>query len=188
MSAIKTKLIALARRLNVGRVLRYGDLWARYYWRRAESAAAAFSRGAQGTAASAAAAELAKSGPAEANRLAVASWFRLDLANARLHRAILGAVVKVRQDLGLTPAMLECLERLKRADDLTECVDGLVAEGRSSETVNTALYLLLLRRLPAPSERAMIASRGPHHALIAIRSGDEYHRHGRRTSIPGAPA
>jgi hypothetical protein len=180
MSAVKAKLYTLARRLNVGRVLRYGDLWARYYWRRAESAATSFGRGAPGTGADALAAELAKSGMDEAKRLAVASWFPLDLANARLHRAVFEAVVQARPDLGITPAILDCLASLKSASDLTECVDRLVVDGASPETLNTALYLLLLRRLPAPSERAMIASRSPHHALIAIQSGDEYRRHGRR--------
>ncbi len=89
-------------------------------------------------------------------------------------------MVEARPDLGITPAILDCLASLKSADDLTGCVDRLVAEGASPETLNTALYLLLLRRLPAPSERAMIVSRAPHHALIAIQSGDEYRRHGRR--------
>lgn len=168
MSALKAKLYTLARRLNVGRVLRYGDLWARYYWRRAESVATSFGRGAPGTGADTLAAKLAKSDMDEAKCLAVASWFPLDLANARLHRAVLTSVVEARQDLGITPAILDRLASFKSAGDLTECVDRLVAEGASPETVNTALYLLLLRRLPAPSERTMIASRSPHHALIAI--------------------
>lgn len=185
MSALKLKLHALARRLNAGRVLRYADLWARYYWRRAESAAASVRRGAPEAGAGALAAELVKANAGEANRRAVASWFPLDLANAGLHRAVLGSILEARPDLGVTSAMLDCLARLKSAGDLTPCVDALVAEGMSPETVNSALYLLLLRRLPAPSERAMIASRAPHHALIAIRSGDEYHRHGRRASLPG---
>ena len=71
--------------------------------------------------------------------------------------------------------------RLKRADDLSACVDQLVGAGEAFGTINTALYILLLRRLPDASELAMIASRHPRHALIAIQSGDEYRRAGRRT-------
>jgi hypothetical protein len=51
-----------------------------------------------------------------------------------------------------------------------------------ANTANTALYVLLLRRLPATSELAMIASRHPRHALIA-QSGDEYRKKGRRARL-----
>ena len=55
------------------------------------------------------------------------------------------------------------------------------SRARPSQTINTALYMLLLRRLPAPSEMPMIATRHPRHALIAIQSGDEFRKQGRRT-------
>ncbi len=61
-------------------------------------------------------------------------------------------------------------------------VDAMVEQGDPPQTVNTALYMLLLRRLPAPSEMPMIASRHPRHALIAIQSGDEFRKQGRRTA------
>jgi hypothetical protein len=50
-----------------------------------------------------------------------------------------------------------------------------------TQTINTALYMLLLRRLPAPSEMPVIAARHPRHALIAIQSGDEFRKQSRRT-------
>jgi hypothetical protein len=108
--------------------------------------------------------------------MAVASWFPLDLAN-----------VEARPDLGVTPEILNYLFRLKRADDLIAGVDALVERGVGAQTANTALYALLLRRLPAPSELAMIVSRHPHHAMIAILSGDEYRKQGRRASWPPNP-
>ena len=115
--------------------------------------------------------------------MTVASWFPLDLANARLHRALLASVAGARADLGLTPEILDCIVSLKSADDLAACIEGMVEQGRSPQTVNTALYVLLLRRLPASSELAMIASRHPRHALIAIQSGDEYRKQGRRARV-----
>jgi len=180
-SSIKGKLHALAKRLSIGRVLRYLDLWARYGWRRAGSALRG-SGAAAGGDAEALAATLADADIAIAKHLAVGSWFPLDLENARLHAAILKSVAEARPDLGLTPAIRECLSRLKRGDDLTASVDAEVENGAKPETVNTALYLLLLRRLPASSEQAMIATRHPLHALIAIKSGDEYLKQGRRTA------
>ncbi len=179
-SSIKGRLYVLARRLSIGRVLRYLDLWGRYGWRRAGSAL----RGAGpagGGDAETLAAMLADADIATAKRLAVASWFPLDLDNARLHAAILQSVAEARAELGLTPAIRDCLARLKTGDDLTASVEEEVENGSRPETVNTALYLLLLRRLPAASERAMIATRHPAHALIAIKSGDEYLKQGRRT-------
>lgn len=181
-SNLKGKLYMLARRLSIGRLLRYFDLWVRYGWRRAESAL--HGRGpAAGQKAEALAATIADADAETAKRLAVSSWFPLDLQNAGLHAAILKSVAEARPDLGLSPAIRDCLSRLKTAGDLTAAVDAEVETGARPETVNTALYLLLLRRLPAPSERSMIASRHPRHALIAIKSGDEYSRQGRRTEI-----
>jgi hypothetical protein len=113
--------------------------------------------------------------------MAVASWFPLDLANARLHRALLASIAAARADLGVTPEILDCIESLKAGDDLTAAVDAMAERGVSPQTVNTALYMLLLRRLPAPSEMLMIVSRHPRHALIAIQSGDEFRKQGRRT-------
>jgi hypothetical protein len=81
--------------------------------------------------------------------MTVASWFPLDLANARLHRALLTSVAGARADLGLTPEILHCIASLKSADDLATCVEAMVEQGRSPQTVNTALYVLLLRRQAA---------------------------------------
>jgi hypothetical protein len=179
MSSAKDRLFTLAKRLSIGRVLRYVDLWARYGWRRAGSAfggrAPAAGKDTEALAATLAGAEFATA------KLAVSSWFPLDLQNARLHAAILESVAEARPELGLTPEIRGCLVRLKTGGDLAAGVDAEVETGAEPETVNTALYLLLLRRLPASSERPMIASRHPLHALIAIKSGDEYIKQGRRT-------
>ena len=113
--------------------------------------------------------------------MVVGSWFPLDLANARLHRALLASVANARPDLGVTPEILDCVEGLKAADDLTATVDAMAEQGAPPQTINTALYMLLLRRLPAPSEMPVIAARHPRHALIAIQSGDEFRKQGRRT-------
>jgi hypothetical protein len=59
----------------------------------------------------------------------------------------------------------------------------MAERGGSSQTINTALYMFLLRRLPASSEMPMIATRHPRHALIAIQSGDEFRKQGRRTEV-----
>jgi hypothetical protein len=69
------------------------------------------------------------------------------------------------------------------AEDLAASVEAMVDQGLSPQVVNTALYVLLLRRLPAPSELPMIASRHPRHALIAIQSGDEYRKQGCRAAV-----
>jgi hypothetical protein len=180
MSSTKDRLYALARRLSIGRVLRYLDLWARYGWRRAESVLRRRTPAA-GQDAAALAAALAGAGNDDAKRLAVSSWFPLDLQNAKLHAAILKSMADARPDLDLTPEIRGCLLRLRTGEDLAAAVDAEVETGAKPEIVNTALYLLLLRRLPARSERAMIASRNPLHALIAIKSGDEYMKQGRRT-------
>lgn len=179
-STIKGRLYTLAKRLSLGRVLRYLDLWARYGWRRAQSA---FGGQAPvvGKDAEALAAMVAGTDIEAAKRVAVSSWFPLDLANARLHAAILKSVAEARPELGLSPAIRDCLMRLKTGQDLAALVDAEVESGTGPETVNTALYLLLLRRLPASSEQPMIAGRHPLHALIAITSGDEYTQQGRRT-------
>jgi hypothetical protein len=97
--------------------------------------------------------------------MAVASWFPLDLANVGLQRRMLASLIEARPDLGVTPEILNYLFRLKRADDLIAGVDALVERGVGAQTVNTALYALLLRRLPAPSELAMIVSRHPFRAM-----------------------
>ena len=74
--------------------------------------------------------------------MSVASWFLLDLANARLHRALLASVAVARPDLGVTPEILECLSRLKSAEDLSGCIDPIADRGEAPQTVNTALYVL----------------------------------------------
>lgn len=178
--SMQDRLIRLAKRLSIGRVLRYLDLWARYLWRRGQSATATRLGGAHAANAEALAAALTKADPRTAKRMAVASWFPLDLTNAGLHRTLLASVAAARPDLGITPDILDCVARLHRASDLSACVDAEVAHGVAAGTVNTALYIHLLRRLPAPTEHAMIQSRHPSHALIAIRSGDEYRRQGRK--------
>jgi hypothetical protein len=178
-TAMQERLYGLAKRLNVGRILRYGDLWARYLWRRGLSALDAARSHPAGGDAAAIGAALAAVDVTAAKRMAVASWFPLDVANVGLQQRMLASLIDARPDLGVTPEILDCLFRLKRADDLTAGVEALVEQEVGAQTVNTALYALLLRRLPAPSERAMIVSRHPRHALIAILSGDEYRKQGR---------
>jgi len=177
------RLYRLAKRLSLGRLLRYGALWARYGVRRGQSAF--FTRQAQapGARVAAEAAALAGADHADAKCMVVASWFPLDLANARLHRALLASVAQARPDLGVTPEILDCIEGLKSADDLSANVDAMAEQGEPPQTINTALYMLLLRRLPAPSEMPMIATRHPRHALIAIQSGDEFRKQGRRSEV-----
>jgi hypothetical protein len=113
----------------------------------------------------------------DGHRATVGSWLPLDLANVRLHRALLASAAQARPELGITPAVVG----LKTADDLTGSVDRLVGTGEAFGTINAALYILLLRRLPDAAELPMINSRHPRHALIAIRSGDQYRKQGRRT-------
>jgi hypothetical protein len=175
------RLYRLAKRLSLGRLLRYGALWARYGVRRGQSAFLARKSQAPAARVAAETAALARADLGDAKRMVVASWFPLDLANAGLHRALLASVAAARADLGLTPEILDCVEGLKAADDLTATVDAMAEQGDTPQTINTALYMLLLRRLPAPSEMPMIATRHPRHALIAIQSGDEYRKQGRRT-------
>jgi hypothetical protein len=175
------RLYRLAKRLSVGRLLCYGALWARYGVRRGQSALLARKSQAPGARVAAEAALLARASLGDAKRMVVASWFPLDLANAGLHRALLASVAKARPDLGVTPGILDCVEGLKAAGDLTATVDAMAEQGAAPQTINTALYMLLLRRLPAPSEMPMIATRHPRHALIAIQSGDEFRKQGRRT-------
>ena len=177
------RLYRLAKRLSLGRLLRYAALWARYGVRRGQSALFTRKSQAPGARVAAEAAALARADHAGAKRMVVASWFPLDLANARLHRALLASVVKARSDLGVTPEILDCVEGLKAADDLTATVDAMAEQGGSPQAINTALYMLLLRRLPAPSEMPMIATRHPRHALIAIQSGDEFRKQGRRSEV-----
>ena len=139
-------LYRLAKRLSLGGLLRYFALWTLYLLRRGQSALSTQLRKepASGIEAQAAAADLAT-----AKRMTVASWFPLDLANARLHRALLASVSGARADLGLTPEILDCIASLKSADGLATCVEAMVEQGRSPQTVNTALYVLLLRRQAA---------------------------------------
>jgi hypothetical protein len=177
------RLYRLAKRLSLGRLLRYGALWARYGVRRGQSAFVTRKSQAPGARVAAEAAALSGTDQAGAKRMVVASWFPLDPANAGLHRALLASVADARPDLGVTPEILDCVERLKAADDLTTTVDAMAEQGCSSQAINTALYMLLLRRLPAPSEMPMIATRHPRHALIAIQSGDEFRKQGRRSEI-----
>lgn len=178
---MQESLYRLAKRLNVGRILRYGDLWARYLWRRGLSAVDAAGIRPAGGDAVALAAALATADMTAAKRMAVASWFPLDRANVGLQSKMFASLIQARPDLGVTPEIVDCISRLKRADDLIASVDALVEQGVGAQTINTALYILLLRRLPAPSELSMIKSRDPRHALIAIRSGDEYRKQGRKT-------
>ena len=179
-SSLTHRLLGLARRLQVGRILRYLDLWARYLWRRASSALRSGpARGDGKTAAEAAL--IAGADMGTAYRATVGSWLPLDLANVRLHRALLASAAQARPELGITPAVVDAVVGLKTADDLTGSVDRLVGTGEAFGTINAALYILLLRRLPDASELPMINSRHPRHALIAIRSGDEYRKQGRRT-------
>ncbi len=173
-------LLTLARRLRLGRLLRYLDLWARYLWRRGVSALRPAAATGEGGAAGDAA-RLAASGLDEAYRAAVGSWFPLDLANAGLTRRLLAAMAAARPALGLSEETIDIALQLRQTDDLAGLVDRLAAAGTPFATLNTALYLVLLRRLPAAAEGAMIASRHPRHALIAIQSGDEFARAGRRT-------
>ena len=177
------RLYRLAKRLSLGRLLRYAALWTRYGVRRGQSALFTRKSQAPGARVAAEAAALARADQASAKRMVVASWFPLDLANARLHRALLASVVEARPDLGVTQEILDCVEGLKSADDLTATVDAMAEQGGSPQTINTALYMLLLRRLPAPSEMPMIATRHPRHALIAIQSGDEFRKQGRRSEV-----
>jgi hypothetical protein len=177
----QSRFYALARRLSLRRIVRYLGLWARYFWRRALSILSPASAGDKGHAAAAEAASVAGADMATANRMAVASWYPLDLANGRLHRALLASAAQARPELGITPSVIEAVLRLKRADDLSASVNQLVGAGEVFGTINTALYILLLKRLPDASELPMVTSRHPRHALIAIQSGDEYRRAGRRT-------
>jgi hypothetical protein len=110
----------------------------------------------------------------------VRSWFPLDLGNVRLTRALLVRTARARPGLIPERAIAIALA-LRSAADPAVLVDRLVSEGIAPEIINTGLYLALLRRLPAPSERDMVASRQPQIALMAILSGDEFRRAGRRT-------
>jgi hypothetical protein len=173
-------LLTLARRLRLGRLLRYLDLWVRYLWRRGVSALWLPVAPAGAEAGAMEAARLAQADLATAYRATVGSWFPLDLANRRLAEALLKNVAAARPELGLTSGVIAAVGQLKGADDLGACVDRLAASGEAFATINTALFIFLLRRLPDVTERAMIEARHPRHALIAIRSGDEYRRQGRR--------
>jgi len=126
------KLFRLAKRLSLGRLLRYGALWARYGIRRSQSALLTRKSQAPGARIAAEAAVLARADLGHAKRMVVGSWFPLDLANAGLHRALLASVAAARADLGLTPEILGSVEGLKAADDLTATVDAIGRAGRAS--------------------------------------------------------
>ncbi len=179
--ASRGKLYRLAKRLSLGRLLRYLALWARYFSRRGQSALSVRLRKRPATAFASQAAALAKADLVTAKRMAVASWFPLDLANARLHRALLASVGEARADLFITEDVLDCMCQLKTAGDISAAVDRLVASGAPPRTINTALDLLLLRRPLDPSELPVLTSRHPRQSLIAILSGDQYRQTGRRT-------
>jgi hypothetical protein len=180
MDMSQSRLYRLAKRLSLGRLLRYLDLWARFGWRRGQSALSTHLRREAATEISSIAAALGPRGPDNREAPHRGLMVPLDLANAKLHRALLASVAAACPDLSVTPEILDCLSRLRSTDDLSGCVDAMVEQGTVPQTVNTALYILLLKRLLAPSELLMIASRHPRHALIAIRSGDEYRKQGRR--------
>ena len=86
------RLYRLAKRLSLGRLLRYGALWARYGVRRGQSALLTRKAQAPGPASRPKRRRLARADLDDAKRMVVASWFPLDLANARLHRALLASV------------------------------------------------------------------------------------------------
>ena len=123
------RLSRLAKRLSVGRLLRYGALWARYGVRRSRSALLTRKSQAPEARIAAEAAVLARADLGDAKRMVVGSWFPLDLANARLHRALLASVANARPDLGITPEILDCVEGLKAVDDLTAAVDAMAEQG-----------------------------------------------------------
>jgi hypothetical protein len=107
------RLYRLAKRLSIGRLLRYLALWARYAWRRGQSALFIRLSRRPVTDRAAQAAVLAHADLATAKRMAVASWFPRDLANVRLHQALLASVAEARPDLDVTPEILDCISRLK---------------------------------------------------------------------------
>ena len=104
MEAAKpSALYRLAKRLSLGRLARYFALWVRYLLRRGQSALSTKLLREPPSGIEAQAAALAGADLASAKRMTVASWIPLDLANARLHRALLASVAGARADLGLTP-------------------------------------------------------------------------------------
>jgi hypothetical protein len=181
-ASIQERVYTLLRRLSIGRILRYLDLWGRYVLRRALSAISG-RHSHPGSEAGTLVEALREADFTTAKRLTVGSWFPLDRSNTRLHQVLLRDIATARPDLGLESDTIECLMRLKTASQLSAAVDAEVEGGALSKTVNTALYLLLLRRPPDISELPMIASRHPRTALIAIRSGDEYRKQGRRMTL-----
>ena len=119
MEAAKpSALYRLAKRLSLGRLPRYFALWVRYLLRRGQSALSTKLLREPPSGIEAQAAALAGADLASAKRMTVVSWIPLDLANARLHRALLASVAGARADLGLTPEILDFIVSLKSADDL----------------------------------------------------------------------
>jgi hypothetical protein len=92
-TSMQESLYRLAKRLNVGRILRYGDLWKRYLWRRGLSALDAARSPPAGGDAAALGAALAAADMTVAKRMAVASWFPLDLGNVGLQRRMLASLI-----------------------------------------------------------------------------------------------
>ena len=173
-------LLTLARRLRLGRLLRYLDLWARYLWRRGVSAlrpAAATGEGAQRV--------MRRGSPLPARRRPIAPRSApgfpsiSPMPGSRDGSSPPWPKPGPRSASTGRRSTSPCSSA--RPSDLAGLVDRLAAAGTPFATLNTALYLVLLRRLPAAAEGAMIASRHPRHALIAIQSGDEFARAGRRT-------
>jgi hypothetical protein len=99
-------LYRLLKRLSLGR---HFALWARYLLRRGQSALSTKLRRGPPSGVEAQAAAPADADLATAKRITVASWFPLDLANARLHRALFTSVNSARDDLKLTPEILDCI-------------------------------------------------------------------------------
>jgi len=130
MEAAKpSALYRLAKRLSLGRLPRYFALWVRYLLRRGQSALSTKLLREPPSCIEAQAAALAGADLASAKRMTVVSWIPLDLANARLHRALLASVANARPDLGITPEILDCVEGLKAVGDLTAAVDAMAEQG-----------------------------------------------------------
>src|SRR5688572_13562602 len=99
--SIKNKLRRIHKRLAIDRLVRYLQLWTHYLWRRLSAVTYRKNPGIT-------AADIAGADQLTAQRVAVQSWFPLDLVNANLHLAILKSVAEARPDLGITSEVLEC--------------------------------------------------------------------------------
>ena len=97
------RLYRLAKRLSIERLLRYLALWARYVWR-GQNALVTCLRREPATDIAGPAAALGRANLATAKRMAVASWFPRDLANAGLQGAIESNFLAADEDsLALRP-------------------------------------------------------------------------------------